>query len=237
MSNGNPLSPKFLKGALVSLTEGFLSPIPNIIAFQYNPETISRTLAPATMNVSDEEESTNALEASGLDPSAQPWEPSETFTLKIEFDATDQLENPDANPVAVASGIADRIAALEMLLYPSEDVANTLAAASVQGVAARGSVPMSLFIWGPGRAVPVRITSFQVEEQKFSSTLYPVQATITVELQVVTADALQKLKRPLTTGEQLAVQAYNWTMNQKRALAAENLANTAESVGLLLPLT
>ncbi|MBL7103299.1 MAG: hypothetical protein ISS18_03130 [Bacteroidales bacterium] len=41
MPTGYSRSPKLLKGAFVKLSEVFLGPVPNIIVFQYNPETIN----------------------------------------------------------------------------------------------------------------------------------------------------------------------------------------------------
>jgi hypothetical protein len=41
-----PGSPRVLKGALVSVDP--LLPIPNVIIFQYNPDTLTRTLKPRT---------------------------------------------------------------------------------------------------------------------------------------------------------------------------------------------
>lgn len=85
----------------------------NIIAFQYNPETLTRKLTP--WSASEWQGERWGQE----NPSAQPFDPGETFTLTLELDATDALEDPDNHPVAVVSGVADRIAALEMLLFIS----------------------------------------------------------------------------------------------------------------------
>jgi hypothetical protein len=246
-----------LKGALVSLTEGFLGPVPNVIVFQYNPEKMTRTLSPATMTISS-----GAAEKAGVDPTAQPWEPSETFDLTLELDATDQLEFPEEHPVAMLTGVADRIAALEMLLYPSKDqatdlvskaaeAANKAAEAAKQAAVAagksgssvtppevvtRGQVPITLLVWGPGRVVPVRITKFTVDEKAFSTSLYPVQATVTIGVQVITAESVDKLGLKESPGIELAKTAYKYTMGQKKGLAAANLYNSAESVIGLLPL-
>src|SRR2546425_6357681 len=101
------ISPKILKGALVQLAEGFIGPVPNIIVFQYNPESLSRTLAPYNPPT---DQASDAQKAGSGDTS-QPFDPGETFNLALELDATDALEQPDSHPVAVVSGVADRIAA------------------------------------------------------------------------------------------------------------------------------
>ena len=38
---------KFLRGALVEFMATFLLPLPNVIIFQYNPETMTHTWTPA----------------------------------------------------------------------------------------------------------------------------------------------------------------------------------------------
>ena len=43
---GYSRSPRLVRGALVQLAEDIIGIIPNIIPFQYNPETLSRTLTP-----------------------------------------------------------------------------------------------------------------------------------------------------------------------------------------------
>ena len=45
---GYSRSPRLLKGALIQFSAPMLVPIPNIIVFQYNPESLTRTLTPWT---------------------------------------------------------------------------------------------------------------------------------------------------------------------------------------------
>ena len=44
MANDSPIRPALLKGALVEFSERFIGPVPNIIIFQYNPQSLTRTL-------------------------------------------------------------------------------------------------------------------------------------------------------------------------------------------------
>ena len=230
--DGYSRSPRLVKGALVALGEPFLGPIPNIIVFQYNPESFTRSLTPWTPPAEEEGGE------SDVDPTAQPFDPAESFDLTLELDATDALESGD--PVAVLTGVADRIAALEVLLYPGDQSALGAALSGLFGggdeAVPRASVPVLLFIWGPGRIVPVRITSFSVEEQAFSPTLYPLRATVTLGLLVLTPEAFEKPGKTLTASEELAVTAYKFTMSQRELLARANLANSAESILGMLPI-
>jgi hypothetical protein len=225
MADGYSRSPKLLKGALVELAEPFLGPIPNIILFQYNPESMTRTMTPWSPSESEDGQASEGT--------AQPFDPGESFDLTLEIDATDALEEPTTHPVAVISGVADRIAALEMLLYPLGDSLLGGALGSLFGAVEavpRASVPIVLFVWGPGRIVPVRLTSFSVDEQAFNPILYPIRATVTIGLKVLTASAFEKPGKELTMAEELAVGAYKWTRGQKEVLARLNLLNSAESI-------
>jgi len=227
-----PRSPKLQKGALVKLNEDFLGPIPNIIVFQYNPEKMTRNLTPSSAS----EEKGGRW---GQPTTAEPFDPKESFDLAMELDAADELEFPDENPVTVISGVSARISAMEMLLYPSQD--NMLGSLPIPnpfaGISAvpRGTVPIVLFVWGMGRILPVRLTSFRVDEQAYSPTLYPIRAKVTVGLQVLTEQAFESLGRSLTLGEQIALKAYQYTRGQRELLAKANLATNLDSILSILP--
>ncbi len=247
MSDSTPISPKLVKGALVQVAEPFIGPVPNIIVFQYNPEALSRTLSPWQPPPDKASDAQNA----GSGDTAQPYDPGESFNLTLELDASDALEHPESHPVAAVSGVADRIAAMEQLLYPVggdndliSGMLSSLGGALGFGgdttqVAARSQVPIVLFVWGPGRIVPVRLTSFQVEEQAFLTTLYPMRAKVTVGLQILGpafyAARRAAQKGSLSTTESIAEAAYKFTRGQRDLLARANLANSAESILGMLP--
>ena len=269
-NTGYTRSPKLLKGAIIQFSAPMLVPIPNIIIFQYNPETLSRTLTPFaplvrereydaqgnwTLKPPENEQAKAALQQQ-LNMLAQPYDPAETFSLTLELDATDALEEPASHPVAVISGVADRIAALEMLLYPPGESAlggllNVSLDISIGGggfsasagaeakAAQRKSVPVVLFFWGPGRIVPVRITSFAVEEQAFSPILYPLRAKVTVGMRVLTEAELVTIEGAAPESETaslaIAKACATFTKVQKELLATANLANSVESIMGMLP--
>lgn len=243
----SPLSPKLVKGALIEFSDRFIGPVPNVIVFQYNPDTITRTLevwTPGGGAVTSGTDTSGSYDASST---AQPRDPSELSTLDLELDAADALEYPDSHPIAVATGVADRIAALEMLLYPQEEslvggllsaVGNALGGSTANSEngakpVPRGTVPVVLFVWGPGRIVPVRLTSFSVEEQAFSPTLYPIRAKVSVGLKILTPKDFPDCNRKLS--EEIAVYAFKFTRLQKKTLAAANTANSVESILGMLP--
>ena len=79
----------------------------------------------------------------------------------MELDATDQLEQ--ANPLTTAMSINPMLAALEILLYPKSAtvIANDVLAAvgTIEIVPLQGA--MTLFVWGPQRILPVRLTGLE----------------------------------------------------------------------------
>ncbi len=259
MANGYTRSPKLLKGALIQFSAPMLIPIPNIIIFQYNPETMTRQLtpwAPAQHQITYDEKGNvtgDKLSPEQLNQLSQPFDPQETFSLVLELDATDALESPGTHPVAVLAGVADRISAMEMLCYPPGPSAlggllNVSVSVSIGGIGSGAgaaidavptkAVPIVLFFWGPGRVVPVRITSFSVEEQQYSPLLYPVRAKVSIGLKVLNEKNLLTVKGEPADAAivDIAKACYKFTQAQKEALALANLANSVESIIGMLPL-
>lgn len=248
MGTGYSRSPFLLKGALVELTAPLLVPIPNVILFQYNPENVTRQLTPyrpperstAAAGATDEAEQV-VLERNVR---VQPFDPQETISLTLVFDASDALESPDSHPVASAVGVADRLAALERLVYPigggggllSIEVNVSLGAGSAtlsaeeRATVERRMTPVTLFVWGPGRIVPVRIKDFAVTEKYFNPLLYPVRAEVQLGLQVLTA---ADFEGDDSLSADIARLAYGFTRTQQDLLALSNVINTLETIGVL----
>jgi hypothetical protein len=104
-----PGTPKTLRGGIV-LVDPSSGAVIRVIALQYNPDSISRTLQVQGAGEGGGARS-EALRLKG--PAV------ETFKLEAELDATDQLEAPDNNPNAVQFGLHPQIAALESLINPT----------------------------------------------------------------------------------------------------------------------
>jgi hypothetical protein len=237
----SPITPRSLKGAFIRLDEGPVGATPQVISFQYNPESLARKLKPYEKPADKEGDKPDAAAR------ATPYDPEEEFEVAIFLDATDDLEHPDTHPQAVITGVADRIAALEVLMYPSTDtglltpvlgaVAGLLGIPGGQAVPQNPLVPVVLFAFGPGRIVPVKITSFAVEEQAFNLSLFPIRAKVTVGVKVLTDDYFntRAAADTLTPAEGIAAAAYRYTRTQKRVLAASNVGNNVASALSLLP--
>ena len=145
-----PNSPQLIRGGIV-LVDPDSGQVKRVIAMQYNPDTLARTLQPQAV-ADDGHDRSQALRLKGP--------PIETIKLDAEIDATDQLEFPDQNPNAVELGIAPQLAALETLLYPASGqlIANNSLQAGGTLEILPLQAPLALFVWSKQRVVPVRIT-------------------------------------------------------------------------------
>ena len=167
-------TPRLMKGAIVGIDP--LNPLASVVLFQYNPDTLTRTLEAQTGGGGESDRS-EALRLKGP--------PVETIKLDVEIDATDQLERGD--PLAATLGIYPQLSALEMLVYPKSllVIANTvlLAAGTIEIIPPEA--PLTLFIWGPKRIVPVRITEFTITEEAHDAALNPIRARVGLGLRVL----------------------------------------------------
>lgn len=224
MPDDFPRSPRLLKGALIEYQSQFLGPLPNIIAFQYNPEQVRRTLAHRTGQTGQ-----RSAGAAREDVLKVKGPPVETISVSVILDATDQLAEPARNPHVVMAGLHPALAALELLLYPrtTQILERRIKAKAGSVEIAPPDVPMVLFIWGISRVLPVRLTSFSITEQAFDQRLNPIQATVELGMEVLTYLDLKE--------GTVGFSAYTVTQIQKEALARLNLINTAEQVAGMLP--
>jgi len=174
-----PNSPKLLKGGIV-LIDPESGAVLRIIALQYNPDTLSRTLQ--VKGIGEGGDRSQALRLTGP--------PVETLKLDAEIDATDQLEIADGTATEV--GLHPQLAALEILVYPTSSRLqsnNSLAAVGTLEIAPM-EAPLTLFIWSKNRILPVRITDFSVTEEAFDPALNPIRAKVSLGMRVLSVDDL-----------------------------------------------
>ena len=209
--SGFPGSPRLLKGALIGVDP--INPLGAVVIFQYNPDTMTRKIEPRA--VSADGDRGEAFRLTGA--------PKETITLSIEIDATDQLEQ--ANPIAIASGIYPTLAALEIMVYPKSAIviANTLLSVigTIEVIPAES--PMTLFVWGPQRVLPVRITSFSITEEAHDQLLNPIRAKVDLSLTVLSYHDL-----PLLSAGRVLFLAHHIV---KEVMAATNLFSNVQNAG------
>lgn len=117
--------------------------------------------------------------------------PKETISLAVEFDATDGLETGAGT--ATGMGVYPQLSALEMLVYPKTAyiVAQTVLAALGTLEIAAPQAPLTLFVWGIKRVVPVQLSGFTIEEEAYDVNLNPIRASATLNLRVLSYSDLR----------------------------------------------
>lgn len=221
-----------LRGALVEYGEGLIGPIPNVVIFQFNPESLTRSLnIPERPTGANNRESTQAGEKT-----------FETISFKAHFSAADELG--DKKVLARAFGVGPRLCALEKMVHPSDVLGGLLGAAldavgDALGLGGGGAAdpaqpiprekfPKIIFIWGLTRVLPVTINSMRITEAQYDFLLNPTQAEVDIELTVNAAD--------ICSTDEFAKGALMYSTMAKEAQAIANLANTAEQIVELIPL-
>ena len=174
-------SPRLIKGGIV-LIDPDSAQVRRVIALQYNPDSLTRTLQ--SQQLTEGADRSEALRLKG--PAV------ETLKLDAEIDAADQLEFPDQYQAVLESGVAPQLAVLEALVNPAAGdllANNALANAGTLEIAPMES-PLPLFVWGTNRIVPVRITDFSITEEAFDPALNPIRAKVSLGLRVLSIDDL-----------------------------------------------
>jgi hypothetical protein len=138
-----PGSPRLIKGAIVTLLAPNYNQIDSTIAFQYNPDSLSRTLSAQASKENDGAPSNEILLLTRA--------PHESINLKVVIDAIDQLEKGDQT--AIELGIYPQLSALEVLLYPKSSVVKASNQRTSQGALEISplAAPVTLLIWGDKR--------------------------------------------------------------------------------------
>lgn len=210
------------KGALVSVTSALGSSAPNVIVFQFNPETLRHSWTQPKASTS------------GSNPLGVQGPPGESFSFMLAMDATDQLALDPLNPQFIdadANGVYSRISALEMLMFPVKVGGGLLRSAPATGVRRKvpaEQVPAVLFVWGLGRIVPVRVTSLTITEKLFDGKLNPTHAEAQIDLRVLTPLELKSVGplKDFVTG------AYRYSQTRRELGALFNLTNASASIEL-----
>jgi hypothetical protein len=166
------IAPVLVRAGLVTV-DPETGAVGRVIAFQYNPDSLSRTIAARAVG-SDGGERSEALRLAG--PA------TETIKFDAEFDGTQQLAGEDH---AVDANAA--VAAIEALINPS--VARLRATAALAAAGTLEITPtesaLLLFVWGKDRVMPVRIAEFAVSEDAFTPALTPIRIKVSLTLRVL----------------------------------------------------
>ena len=222
--------PYLLKGALIEYGSDFLGPIPNVVIFQFNPESLTRQI-----QIPPRPTGTGSREISQAGET-----PVEKITLTAHFSAADQLGNK--NDLARVAGIGPSLAALEKMVYPKGLVSGLIGEAldaigdaifggdDDNGPAQpipRENYPRTLFIWGLTRVLPVVIDSMTITEQEYDFILNPIRAEVSLGLSIIVPAKC--------SDDVIAKGAFEFSNLAKDLMAISNLANTASEIVDLIP--
>jgi hypothetical protein len=210
------LRPKLLRGAFV---EYGLSLPPLLFAFQFNPETLTRSRTASYTPAGADGSGNGCREGNESQQRAclaQVQVSEETIALTLTLDATEDLN--DGGGLAGQFGIGPQLSVLELMIYPKTDqlfgfpLGGLLGSADQFGAAQAKTIPILLFVWGRKRVMPVVMTSLNVTEQEYFPDLNPKRATVAVQLKV-----LEGFNPP-----------YLYSHGWRTALAAMNLGNLGD---------
>jgi hypothetical protein len=180
---GTPLSPRLVSGGIVTMDPD-TSIVQSVIALQYNPDSLSRSLQIQAVPGGADGVRVDALRLRG--PAI------ETIKVEAELDATDQLEFPSQYPNAAKYGLHPQLAQLEMLVNPT--VETLLADDSMASAGTLEIIPLeqplTLFVWSASRVIPVRLTEFSITEEAFDPNLNPIRAKVSLGMRVLSVDDL-----------------------------------------------
>jgi hypothetical protein len=201
---------------------------PTLIVFQFNPESMKRTLAHRAIPPPSDGKTGTPKE--DLLRVAGP--PVETINLTVEMHAADQLEQPDdeKNAAVASDGLHPALAALELLMYPPAADTQKLDEQAQKGTAqvSLSELPLVLLVWGKSRVVPVKLTSFAISEDAFDTRLNPIAARVDLGMQVISSMEF--------TGKSIGADAFVTYQQAKETLARHNRPGSSEAgIRNLLP--
>lgn len=224
MTASNQTGPPYQRGGFIQYDDNSSGTIINSVAFQFNPENLTRTI-----EIPPKPTGTAKREKNQVGD-----KPVEKITLTIQFSAADSLGAN--NPQSRQYGISPQLAILQKMATP---VGNS-GASQTKPVDKTGSktnndsksqksptkpIPRNkyakiLFVWGDTRVLPVSIESLSIKEQQFDARLNPVQAEVSIGLAVFTDEVASQDK--IASG----AQAYTDMMEQTKT--TEGQATTGQ---------
>ncbi|MEO8845429.1 MAG: hypothetical protein ABI591_34055 [Kofleriaceae bacterium] len=208
-----------LKGALVEYGVGLANYLPNVVMFQFNPESITRTLEiPPRPSGASLREVNQAGEI-----------PIEKISLMAHFSAQEDLARE--NPITLGVGIGPQLAALDKLVRPTGPISGLINKAVdkvgslITGKSSettqqipRESYPRVLFVWGATRVLPVTIDSLSVVEKQYDALLNPTLAEVTITMTAIMPDPC--------SDDPIAKGAFTYSQYARDALALINQSNS-----------
>ncbi|MER5597113.1 hypothetical protein [Streptomyces sp. NPDC002265] len=152
-----------------------------MIPFQYNPDTVTRTLQAQGAGGAGEDR----LEALRL-----KGPPRETWRFDVELDAADQLEPVAGAAPMAGAGLFGALSALETAVYPTSAqlVEENRMASNGMLEITPVEAPLLVLVLGRRRVLPVRITDLTVTEEAYDGELNPIRAKAGLSVRTLTVD-------------------------------------------------
>lgn len=225
---------KSVKGALIQIyppksgVVGIMNAMPNVVQFDINPETLTRSFTPWRAETEEGAPSPGAP--------VQPIEVPQKFTgFEITIDpyaAKESLIPPNSFSVEA------RLAALRKMMEPTKGLVGDL----LQSVTDLGNTGVSdykppeiapVILWLGARIIlPVQIESFTITEHQHDALYYPIRATVAMDLKVLTPDHFRCADSVVA---EIAIAAYEYTRLHSDALAIANIADLSPLWRLIVP--
>lgn len=189
MATGLANQPRLLKGAFVDANPVAVPPL--IVAFQFNPETITRRRSSnVEMPRSPRGAEEYAFATARVEELQTTVTSPESMSLDIRLDATDAMEKGD--PIAGELGVLPALSTLELMITPRAEttLAGRLGLSLGFGFGGRMCTPVLLFVWGRYRVYPVRLTQLDIQEVEYNPMLNPTRAIVSVGLEVISGSGV-----------------------------------------------
>jgi hypothetical protein len=189
---------------------------PLTIEFQFNPDSLKRTLKMVSAQEALGEQG-GAAGGGGAGASKRAGDPrdlkndsnlGETISLTAYFDGKEDYFKGNLLPV---------LSVLEKLMEPVETKQSETNAAHVNPSRV---VPLVFLWWGERRILPCKITQLSITETEFTPELGPIRAEVGLELELLI---------PLTGSDPRIVSAYKYVAKKKNEAAQKYSQNASRA--------
>jgi|SRR5215212_5686976 len=197
---------------------------PLTIEFQFNPDSLKRTLKMVSPQEPPGQQGAAAAAGAGgaggapaaagqasnrgADPRDLKNDSNlgESISITAFFDGKEDYFKGDLSPV---------LSVLEKMMEPVETNHSETQAAHVNPPRV---LPLIFFWWGERRILPVKITQLSINETEFSPELAPIRAEVSIEMELLI---------PLTGTDPRIAQAYKYVAKKKKEAAKKYSDNAS----------
>jgi hypothetical protein len=187
---------------------------PLFIEFQFNPDSLKRTLKMVSAQEAPGEQGGGGGGAAASKRAGDPRDLKndsnlgETISLTAYFDGKEDYFKGNLLPV---------LSVLEKLMEPVETKKSDANAAHVNPSRV---VPLVFLWWGERRILPCKITQLSITETEFTPELDPIKAEVGLEFELLI---------PLTGSDPRIVSAYTYVAKKKHEAAQEYSQNASRA--------